>query len=60
MISMGRCDMTKFLSTYVFKGRKKTTQQSESEKHSTINLLVGFIYRWIDGGFLTRMMNVTK
>jgi hypothetical protein len=57
---MGRHDMTKFLSTYVFKGRKKITQQSESEKHSTINLLVGFIYMWFDGGFLTRMMNVTK
>jgi hypothetical protein len=52
--------MTKFLSTYVFKGREKITQQSESEKHLTINLLIGFIYMWFDGGFLTRMMNVTK
>jgi hypothetical protein len=60
MISLGRRDMTKFLSTYVFKGRKKITQQSESKKHSIINLLVGFIYMWFDGGFLTRMMNVTK
>ena len=59
MISMGRRDMTKFLPTYVLKGRKKM-QQSESEKHLTINLLVGFIYMWFDGGFLTRMMNVTK
>jgi len=56
---MGRRDMTKFLPTYVLKGRKKM-QQSESEKHLTINLLVGFIYMWFDGGFLTRMMNVTK
>ena len=37
MISLGRRDMTKFLlSTYVFKGRKKFTQQLESEKHLTI------------------------
>jgi hypothetical protein len=42
------------------RGEKKITQQSESKKHSTINLLVGFIYMWFDGGFLTRMMNVTK
>jgi hypothetical protein len=45
---------TKFSSTNIFKG-KKNMQQSESEKHSTIKLLIG-----VHGGFLTRMMNVTK
>ena len=60
MISMGRRDMTKFFSTYVFKGRKINYATIRIQKHLTINLLVGFIYMWFDGGFPTRMMNVTK
>jgi hypothetical protein len=52
--------MTKFFSTYVFKGRKINYATIRIQKHLTINLLVGFIYMWFDGGFPTRMMNVTK
>jgi hypothetical protein len=55
MISTGRRGKTQFSSTNICKRRKKNTQQSESEKHSTIKLLIG-----VHGGFLTRMMNVTK
>jgi hypothetical protein len=55
MISTGRRGKTKFSSTNMFKRRKINTQQSESEKLSTIKLLIG-----VHGGFLARMMNVTK
>jgi hypothetical protein len=54
MILKGRRGKAKFSSTNIFKGRKKYST-IRIRKYSTIKLLIG-----VHGGFLTRMMNVTK